>query len=57
MPRQFTILDSRFSAVLAKHLGTIPLSTVPQSKGCKDLKIQLAISMLVSAHVGPKIKS
>ena len=26
------------------------------SKGDKDLKIQLAVIMLVSAHVGPKIK-
>jgi hypothetical protein len=47
----------RFSAVSAKPLGSIPLSTVtPQSKGCKDLKIQLAVIILVSAHVGPKTK-
>jgi hypothetical protein len=46
----------RFSTVSAKLLGSIPLSMVtPQSKGCKDLKIQLAVIILVSAHVGPKI--
>jgi hypothetical protein len=55
---------SRLGGATASFWSNLPGANVadstfdgtPQSKGYKDLKIQLAVIMLVLAHVGPKIK-
>ena len=55
LPIANTNLMRRFSQLSAKTLRQHWVTLT--AKRCKDLKIQLAVIMLVSARVGPKIKS